>query len=83
MYIYISISEIFRTINERKTNQHCIDRLVTEVYKFPNVYLPDIINEICYLRQNTYNIQNSHAFDMLLIFLEIINNYLLNSSVFV
>ena len=47
---------MFGTVNERTTHQHCIDRLSTKVYKFANVYFPDIMNEICHLQQNTYNL---------------------------
>ena len=43
-------------------HQQCNDRLLTKVYKFLNGYSPDIMNDVFHLRQNTYNLQNFHAF---------------------
>ena len=50
------------TINEKTIHQKCIDRLLTEVYKFLDGYSAEIMNEAFHLRQNTYNLQNFHAF---------------------
>ena len=50
------------TINEKVIHQQCIDRLLTKVYKFMNGYSTDILNDVFHLRQNTYNLQNFHAF---------------------
>ena len=50
------------TLNEKTIRQQCIDRLLTEVYKFLNGYSLDIMNHVFHLRQNTYNLRNFHAF---------------------
>ena len=57
-----TLDEMLDTLNEKTIHQQCIDRLLTEVYKFLNGYSPDIMNDVFHLRQNTYNPQNVHAF---------------------
>ena len=57
-----TLDEMLDTLNEKTIHQQCIDRLLTEVYKFLNGYSPDIMNDVFHLRQNTYNLQNFHAF---------------------
>ena len=57
-----TLDEILDTLNEKTIRQQCINRLLTEVCKFLNSYSPDIMNEVFHLRQNTYNLQNLHAF---------------------
>ena len=57
-----TVDEMLDTLNEKTTLQQCIDRLLTEVYKFLNGCSPDIMNEVFHLRQNTYNLRNFHAF---------------------
>ena len=52
----------FDTLNEKTIHQRCIERVLTEVYKFLNGYSPDIMNDILDPRQNTYNLRNFHAF---------------------
>ena len=53
---------MFDTLNEKTIHQQCIDHLLIEVYKFLNDYFPGIMNDVFHLRQNTYNLQNLHAF---------------------
>ena len=50
------------TLNENTIHEQCIDRFLTEVYKFLNGYSPDIMNDVFHLRQNTYNLSNFHVF---------------------
>ena len=57
-----TLDEMLDTLNEKTIHQQCIDRLLTEVYKFMNGYSPNIMNDVFHLRQNTYNLQNDHAF---------------------
>ena len=57
-----TLDEILDPLKEKTLHQQCIDRLLTEVYKFINGYSPDIMNDVFHLRQNTYNLQNVHAF---------------------
>ena len=57
-----TLDEMLDTLNEKTIQQQCIDRLLTEVYKFLNGYSPDIMNDVFHLRQNTYNLRNFHAF---------------------
>ena len=57
-----TLDEKLDTLNEKTIHQRCIDRLLTEVYKFPNGYSPDIKNNVFHLRQNTHNLRNFHAF---------------------
>ena len=57
-----TLDEMLDTLNEKTIHQQCIDRLLTEVYKFLNGYSPDIMNDVFHLRQNTYNLRNFHAF---------------------
>ena len=42
-------------------HQRCINYL-TEVYKYLNGHLPDIMNNVFKLRENTYNLRNFHIF---------------------
>ena len=42
-------------------HQRCINSLMIEVYKYLNGHSPDIMN-IFKLRENTYNLRNSHIF---------------------
>ena len=51
-----TLDEMLDTLNENTIHQQCIDRLLTEVYKFLNGYSPDIMNDVFHLRQNTYNL---------------------------
>ena len=57
-----TLDEMLDTLNEKTTHQQCIDRLLTEVYKFLNGYSLNIMNEVFHLRQKTYSLQNVHAF---------------------
>ena len=57
-----TLDEMLDTLNEKTIHQQCIDRLLTEVYKFLNGYSPDIMNDVFHLRQNTYNLRNFHVF---------------------
>ena len=57
-----TLDEMLDTLNENTIHQQCIDRLLTEVYKFLNGYSPDIMNDVFHLRQNTYNLRNFNAF---------------------
>ena len=50
------------TLNEKTIHQRWIDSLLTKRYKLLNGYSPDIMNDVFHLRQNTYNLQNFHAF---------------------
>ena len=50
------------TLSEKTIRQQCIDRLLTEAYKVLDDYSDDIMNGVFCLRQNTYNVQNLHAF---------------------
>ena len=50
------------TLNQKTIHQQCIDRLLSEVYKFLNGYTPDIMDHVFHLRQNTYNLQNFYGF---------------------
>ena len=50
------------TLNDETIHQQYIDRLLTEVHEFLNGYFPDIMNDVFDLRQNIYNLRNSHAF---------------------
>ena len=65
-------------LNEKTIHQHCMNVLLTKVYKYLNGYSPNLMNEILYLRQNHYNLRifNVFATD------NPRNKYLLNSSVF-
>ena len=58
----INLDEMLDTLNENTIYQQCIDRLLTEVYKFLISYSPDIMNDVFHLRQNTYDLRNFHAF---------------------
>ena len=44
--------------NEKPAHQKCIELLMIEVYKSP-----DIMSDIFKLRENTYNLRNSHMFE--------------------
>ena len=59
-----TLDEMLDTLNENEKtiHQQCIDRLLTEVYKFLNGYSPDIMNDVFHLRQNTCNLRNFHVF---------------------
>ena len=57
-----TLDEMLHTLNEKTTHHRCTDRLLTEVYKFLNGCSPDIINEVFYLKQKSYNLRNFHAF---------------------
>ena len=50
------------TLSEKTIRQQCIDRLLTEAYKVLDDYSDDIMHDVFCLRQNTYNVQNLHAF---------------------
>ena len=57
-----TLDKILDTLNEKTIHQQCIDRLLIEVYKFLNG-IPLILSmTFFYLRQNTYNLRNFHAF---------------------
>ena len=43
-------------------HQRCINSVMIEVYKHLNGHLPDIMNDIFKLRENTYPLQNIHIF---------------------
>ena len=55
-YHQSTLDEMLDTLNEKIIHQQCIDRLLTEVYKFLNGYSPDIMNDVFHWRQNTYNL---------------------------
>ena len=57
-----TLDEMLDTLNEKTIHQQCIDRLLTEVYKFLNVCSPDFMIEVFHLRQNADNLRNVHAF---------------------
>ena len=57
-----TLDEMLDTLHEKAIHQQCIDRLLTEVYKFLNSNSPDILNDVFHLRQNTCNLRNFHAF---------------------
>ena len=57
-----TLDEMLDTLNEKKIHQQCIDRLLIQVYQFLNGYFLNIMNDVFHLRQNTYNLQNFHAF---------------------
>ena len=57
-----TLDEMLDTLHEKTIHQQCIDRLLTEVYKFLNSNSPDILNDAFHLRQNTCNLRNFHAF---------------------
>ena len=43
-------------------HQRCINSLIIEVYKYLTGHSPHIMNDIFDLRENAYNLQNSHIF---------------------
>ena len=47
-----SFDSFLSTLNEKTIHQHCINVLLTEVYKYLNGYSLDLMNEVFYLRQN-------------------------------
>ena len=57
-----TLDEMLDTLNEKTIHQQCIDRFLTKVYKLLNGHSPEIMNDVFHLRQNTYNLQNFHAF---------------------
>ena len=57
-----TLNEMLDTLNEKTIHHQCIDRLLTEVYKYLNGCFPDAMNGVFRLRQNTYNLRNFHAF---------------------
>ena len=57
-----TLDEMLDTLNQKTIYEQCIERLLTEVYKFLDGYSPDIMNEVFHLRQNTCNLRNFHAF---------------------
>ena len=57
-----ALDKMLDTLNEKTIHQHCIDKLLTEVYKFLNDYSPDIMRDAFNLLQNAYNLRNFHAF---------------------
>ena len=74
-----SFDRLRSTLNEKTIQQHCINVLLTEVYKYLNGYSPDSMNEIFYLPPNHYKLLsnfNVFAAD------NPRNKYLLNSSVY-
>ena len=73
-----SFYSLLSTLNEEKVHQRCINVLLTEVYKYLNVYSPDLMNEIYYLRPSHYNLRNFNVFAID----HPRNKYLLNSSVY-
>ena len=74
----IDLEKMLDTLNENTIHQQCIDRLLTEVYKFLNGYSPDIMNDVFHLRQNTYNLRNFYAFATVVPR----NNFMLNYVVY-
>ena len=61
--LQFTLDEILDTLTIHLTiHQQCIDRLLIEVYKFLNDYSSDSMNDFFHLRQNTYNLENFHAF---------------------
>ena len=65
-------------MKKKKVHQRFINVLLTEVYKYLNVYTPDLMNEIYYLRPSHYNLRNFNVFAID----HPRNKYLLNSSVY-
>ena len=57
-----TLDEMLDTLNEKTIHQQSTDHLLIEVYKFLNGSSPDIMNDVFHLKQNTYNLQNFHAF---------------------
>ena len=57
-----TLDEMLDTLNEKTIHQQCIERLLTEVYKFLNSYSLDIMNKVFHLRQDNCNVRNLHAF---------------------
>ena len=49
--------------NEKPVHQKCIELLMIEVYKYLNGLFLDIMSDIFKLRENTYNLRNSHMFE--------------------
>ena len=45
-------------------HQRCINSLMIEVYNYLNGHSPDIMNDIFKLRENMYNLQNFHIFQI-------------------
>ena len=43
-------------------HQRCINVLITELYKYLNCYLSDLMNQVFYLRQNHYSLRNFNVF---------------------
>ena len=43
-------------------DQRCINFFMIEVYKYMSGHSPDIMNDIFQLRENIYNLRNSHFF---------------------
>ena len=61
--LQFTLDEILDTLTIHLTiHQQCIDRLLIEIYKFLNDYSSDSMNDFFHLRQNTYNLENFHAF---------------------
>ena len=73
-----SFDSLLSPLNERTIHQHCINVLLTEVYKYLNGHSPNLMNEVFYLRQNHYNLRNFNFFATD----NPRNKYLLNSSVY-
>ena len=57
-----SFDSLLSTLNEKTIRQRCLNVLLIEVYKYLNNCSPDLMNEVCYLRQNHYNLHNFNVF---------------------
>ena len=53
---------LLSALNEKMIHQSCINVLPTEVYKYWNGYSPNLMNEVFFLRQNSYNLPNFNVF---------------------
>ena len=61
---YVSDFEVLlENANKKQVHQKCIELLITEVYKYLNGLSPDIVSGIFKIRENTYNLRNSHIFE--------------------
>ena len=47
------LDEMFDTLNEKTIHQQCINRLLTEVYKFLNGFSPDDMYDVLHLLEYT------------------------------
>ena len=53
-----SLYDMVSTLNERNNRQHCINFLLTEVYKYLNSLSPELMNKAFNLLQNHYKLRN-------------------------